>query len=331
MNRTAKEGTQNWLAKRVAELSNMAPDELEIISDTTEFMNINRGHILELDGRHYLVTGYIYEARFGLNDEPKYWVKKAIDLEKGTQQIVKLCHREEFYMRIGRLRIRCYRNPHKEAQVLELVRGHPSFMQGYALFDKRGNEVRVVDIIRGRSIYDLILNLNKPHEDYFYGEFPGILRNLKGCIEAIQLLHDNGLCHGDIRNDHILIEQETGCYRWIDFDLTQDFSDLDIWSIGNILQFCVGMGMRTFREALQDACCPVSVKDSLCGDDASAFYEHRIMNLKKLFPYIPDRLNNILMHFCINTNRFYTSISQIVSDIDEALEEIGRASCRERV
>jgi tRNA A-37 threonylcarbamoyl transferase component Bud32 len=264
----------------------------------------------------------VYEARFGLDDEPKYWVKKAIDLEKGTQQIVKLAHREEFYMNIGRLKIRCYRNPHKEAQVLELVRGNQNFMQGCSLFDERGNEVRVLDIIRGATIYGLIQNLNMPHEAYFYNEFPRILRKLRGCIHAIQFLHDHNLCHGDIRNDHILIDQESGLYRWIDFDLTQDFSDLDIWSVGNILQYCVGMGMRTFREELQSDECPDSVKNQLRPDDASAFYEHRIMNLQKLFPYIPDPLNDILLHFTVSTDRFYMSISEIVRDIDAVLEEM---------
>jgi serine/threonine protein kinase len=264
----------------------------------------------------------VYESRFGLDDEPKYWVKKAIDLEKGTQQIVKLSHHEEFYMRIGRLKIHCHRNPHKEALMLELVRENPNFMRGYALFDERGNEVRVVDVIRGRSIYDLILDSNRTHEGYFRGEFPGILRKLRGCIQALQTLHDHGFCHGDIRNDHILIEQDTGAYRWIDFDLTQDFSDLDIWSVGNILQFCVGMGMRMFREVLQSDEYPESMKRSLCSDDASAFYDYRIMNLQKVFPYIPDRLNDILMHFSVGTNRFYTAIPQIVADLDAALEDL---------
>jgi hypothetical protein len=321
MNALADEKPWNWLAERVSELSNVASDDLRVVTDTTEFMNIHRGHILKLKGRYFLVTGYIYEARFGLNDEPKYWVKKAIDLESGMRHVVKLCHHEEFHMRIGPLKIRCYRNPHKEARVLELVRGNPYFMQGCSLPDGRGNEVRVVDIIRGRSIYDLILNLTLPHEEYFQNKFPIILRKLRNCILPLQLLHDNKLCHGDIRNDHILIDQDTGLFRWIDFDLAQDFSDLDIWSVGNILQYCVGAGMRTFREVLQSDSFPLSVKNTLSADDASAFYEHRIMNLQKLFPYIPDRLNDILMHFAVNTDRFYTSINHIVADLDKALED----------
>lgn len=314
---------QAWLSERIAQVSSIAvPDRLEVITDTTEFMSIHRGHVLKLDGRHFLVTGNIYESRFGLSDEPKYWVKKAVDLETGAQQIVKMVYKEEFIVRIGPLRIRCYRMPRKESQVLELVRGNSHFMQGRAVFDQHRNEVRTIDFIRGKTLYNLILEMNLSHEEYFHTVFPHILRKLSGCFAAIQLLHDSSLCHGDIRTDHILVESDTEDYRWIDFDLTQDFSDYDIWSLGNVLQFCIGMGMRTFHEVFQPGAFPEEVKDRLGSDDASAFYEHRIMNLQKLFPYIPDRLNDILLHFAVNTTRFYESTSQIVSDMDEALEEL---------
>jgi hypothetical protein len=312
-----------WLSDRIARVSSVAvSDKLEIVTDTTEFMSIHRGQVLKLDGRYFLVTGNIYESRFGLSDEPKYWVKKAVNLETGGQQIIKMVYFEEFQVRIGPLRIRCYRKPHKESQVLDLVRGNPCFMQGSALFDEHGNEVRVIDYIKGKSIYHLVLNSASSHEEYFHTAFPGILRNLNGCFEAIRLLHDNGLCHGDIRNDHILVDQETGRYRWIDFDLTQDFSDFDVWSLGNVLQFCVGMGMRTFHDVIQSEAFPDAVKSRLTSDDAAAFYQHRIMNLQKLFPYIPDRLNDILLHFTINTTRFYESVTQIIIDVGEVLEDL---------
>jgi hypothetical protein len=314
---------ENWLGERVAEiLDTPRGQKFDIVTDTTEFMGIRRGHVLRLGGRHFLVTGNVYEPRFGLSDEPKYWVKKAVELETGARLIVKLAHYEEFIIRIGRLRIRCYRDPHKESRVLELVRGSPHFMQGECLFDERGNEVRIVEFIPGKSIFELLLELRMSHEEYFHSLFPGILKRLRGCFHAVQFLHDHGLCHGDIRNDHILVEKETGDYRWIDFDLTQDFSDLDIWSLGNVLQFCVGMGMRTFREVLQSEEFPDRVKHALRPDDASAFFEHRIMNLQKIFPYIPDCLNDILLHFAVNTTRFYVSVNEIVSDIDAVLEEV---------
>jgi hypothetical protein len=317
---------RKWIEQRIRQVADLIPPkQLEIIGNTTEFMNIHRGQVLELDGHHFLVTGNIYESRFGMCDEPKYWVKKAVALETGGKKIIKLVYNEDFVVHVGPLRIRCYRTQRKESQVLELVRGHPRFMQGTAYFDQIGNEVRVMDFIRGKSLLHMIFELNISHEEYFFTIFPRILEQLRDCIEAIQFIHDNGFCHGDIRNDHILIETGTENYRWIDFDLTQDFSDYDVWCLGNVLQFCTGMGMRTFHEVLRSDRFSSTTKHGLTRSDASAFYVHRIMNLQKLFPYIPDQLNEILLHFTAGTTKFYESAGQIAADIDGALRELSLA------
>ncbi len=80
--------------------------------------------------------------------------------------------------------------------------------------------------------------------------------------------------------------------------------------------------MRTFHEVFRSESFSETVKDSLESGDASAFYKNRIMNLQKLFPYIPDCLNAILLHFTVNTTQFYESVRQIVSDLDVVLEEM---------
>jgi serine/threonine protein kinase len=311
-----------WIRERIEELSSISPpDEISIVTDTTEFMSIDRGQVLHLDDEYFLVAGTVYESRFGLDDEPKYWVKKVIDLETGEKKIVKMVYNEEFFIKVGPLKMRCYRDPAKEGQVLRLVRGHPGFMHGYSLYDGRHNEVRIIDYIQGKSLYNWILQLNIAHEEYFFTIFPQILDKLCGCFSDIHYLHVHGLCHGDIRNDHILLEKGTQHYRWIDFDLTQDFSDYDIWSIGNILQFCVGKGMGTFQETLQSRGFSSAIKHQLASDDALAFHKNRIANLRKLFPYIPKRLNEVLLHFAINTTHFYSSVAQIVADLEEVLAE----------
>ncbi len=98
------ERVTGWIKERIAEFSNIRiPKNLEIITDTTEFMDIYRGQVLSLDGAHFLVTGNVYESRFGLRDEPKYWVKKAVDLETGKRNIVKMVFNEEFRFRGGGL------------------------------------------------------------------------------------------------------------------------------------------------------------------------------------------------------------------------------------
>jgi len=318
---------RDWIRRRVAQATGAPVSEnVKMITDTTEFTNICRGHVVRLDDRYLLVTGNIYESCFGLSSEPKYWVKKVVDLESGIQQIMKMAYHEEFQTSIGRLRIRCHRNPHKEGHVLELVRGNDHFMQGQAFFDQHGNKVRVVDYIRGECLYEMILGTRLSHEEYFHNELPKILRKLRNCFEAVRLLHDNGLCHGEIGSDHILIERDTGKFRWIDFDLMQEFSDYDVWSMGNVLQLCVGMGTVTFHEVFNSNVFPEAVKRGLSDDDASAFFENRIVNLQKLFPYIPDQLNDILLRFASNTSWFYESVGQLIVDIDEALEYLPGSS-----
>ena len=39
------------------------------------------------------------------------------------------------------------------------------------------------------------------------------------------------------------------------------------------------------------------VRMSLKSDDGSAFYEYRIINLRKLFPYIPRRLREFYAYY----------------------------------
>jgi hypothetical protein len=45
------------------------------------------------------------------------------------------------------------------------------------------------------------------------------------------------------------------------------------------------------------------------------------MNLKKLYPYISRKLNDILLHFTINTKIFYENIEDIIYDLNDALSE----------
>ena len=148
------------------------------------------------------------------------------------------------------------------------------------------------------------------------------------------MLHDNDLYHGDIRNDHILIEEETGEWRWIDFDLCQDvmfdpymsFKAFDVWSLGNVLQFAVGMGFSTFHSIRRRERFPAGVISALQPADASAFHSHRLMNLKKIYPYISGRLNSVLMHFAMGTEDYYWLMTELMTDLCEAVEDIPAGS-----
>ena len=293
---------------------------VRVIKDTSDCMRIQRGHVLNLGGRDFVIEGNRHETRFGIGDQPKYWVFGAIELNTGRRLILKTVFHEEFTVHIGVFKVRCYRSPQKEADVLDLVRGDRRFMQGYTETDASGNPVRIIDYIKGPSIFEYIHNNRKTHETYYHEELPAMLHRIAGCMEAIKFLHDHGTCHGDIRNDHIIIDAETGEYRWIDFDLNQHVSDFDVWSMGNILNYTVGQGINSFHTVLKDDRFPEQVRSSLKQEDGSAFYEYRIINLKKLFPYIPPRLNDILMHFAIKPRGSYGTMDELLSDYREMLQ-----------
>jgi len=176
------------------------------------------------------------------------------------------------------------------------------------------------------------------HEEYYHTRLAPILKKLVGCLEAIQILHDDDLSHGDIRNDHILIEEGTREFRWIDFDLCQDvmfdpyktFTAFDVWSFGNVLQFVIGMGLTTFRDILDIGRFPTDIITSLNTTDAGAFYHYRLMNLKKIYPYISERLNTILMRFSMGTEDYYWTVTDLRRDLCEAILEIP-SSCSDQM
>ncbi len=261
------------------------------------------------------------EPRFGIDDQPKYWVLSAIELETGKSKIIKMVFQEDFIVHVSILKIHCYRSPEKESKVLDLTREDRRFMQGYTTFDKDGNNVRIIDYIRGQSLFKYIPEIDKTHQEYFHEDLPGILYKLADCILAIELLHSHGLCHGDIRNDHIMIDRRDHSYRWIDFDLKQDISDFDTWSLGNVINYTVAKGIITFKKVLSDPKIPDAAKQSLNQEDGSAFYSYRIMNLQKVYPYIPERLSKILLHFVVRPRAYYRGISNLVDDYLTMLEK----------
>jgi serine/threonine protein kinase len=290
---------------------------LKIHKDTTDFFCVDYGDIVELDGRAYLIRHNAKEGRFGLDDEVKYWVKRAIDLADGSHKIIKLVFHEKFKAHIGDIEFDCFRSPRKEARILKLVSGHKNFMHGYSVQDEKENVVRVLDFIHGPSLYKYLQNLQGEHESYYFDHFPGILGQFVECIQAIHFLHQHAEKHGDIRRDHILLDRETGDFRWIDFDFNyrhrENIYGYDLFGLGNVLAFLVGMGdvlLQDLKEQEHPAL------NTLREEDLNIVFRNRVINLKKIYPYIPDRLNRVLLHFSKGTNRFYETTGELLEDLE---------------
>ena len=232
---------QKTLALRISEITGWSvPEKVSVITDTSDWMRIVRGDVVRLKNHDFVIKGHGYESRFGIGDQPKYWVFNAFDLETGQRKILKTVFHEEFHVHIGVFKIHCVRSPEKEARVLEIVRDDDRFMRGYTLPDVVGNMIRVIDYIPGPTLFEHIFNIQKGHRDYFEQDLPDVLRKLAGSIEAISYLHRQKTCHGDIRNDHIIIETGSGKANnlWLDGSVsdiiqTDGYDDVPIrWYYG---------------------------------------------------------------------------------------------------
>ncbi len=296
-----------------------------IYRDTSDFTRIDYGDVIHVDGRYFLVTGYTKEGRFGIDEQPKQWVPKVYDLESGERKIIKLVFHETFSMKLGQFDVTCYRSPEKEGRVLELVRGNPMFMQGYSTLDEVGNLVRILEIIQGTRLDTVIGRVNCDYIDYLAQHAEGFLRRFQKSVEAIIMLHDHGLKHGDIRRDHIFVDED-GNYRWIDFDydfyLPERPFALDLIGLGNVLLFI--LGRRNFRpvDVLHDPEMGEKVLDRLNTDDLALLSRDRIFNLGKLYPVLPKCFNDILLHFSAGTSVIYDSVKEFADDLASSIYQV---------
>jgi hypothetical protein len=299
--------------------AHQVPHRFRVQSDTTDFFRVEYDDIVVLGGKPYLIRHNARGQRFGLEDEVMFWVKRAIDLRNGSLKIIKLVFYEEFTTRIGGIKFDCFRSPKKEARVLDLVEGHKNFMHGYSVEDKKGNLIRVLDFIKGKSLPAYVTNMDLDHQSYFYDQFPGILNNYIECVQAIRFLHEHGEKHGDIRRDHIIIDRDTGTYRWIDFDYNYHHGEnifaYDLFGLGNILVFLAGMGDTLLQDLSRQGHPALS---ELNEEDLNIVFGGRVVNLKKIYPYIPESLNRVLMHFSKGANWFYEKTEELLDDLQES-------------
>jgi hypothetical protein len=295
------------------------PQRFRVHSDTTDFFKVEYDDIVILNQRAYFIRHNAKEQRFGLEDEVKFWVKRAVDLEDGGLKIMKLVFYEKFMSRIGDIEFECFRSPKKEARILDLVGAHRNFMHGYSIPDEKGNLIRVLDFIKGSTLANHVSRMDMDHETYYHEHFPKMLRQFTECVEAIRFLHDHHERHGDIRRDHILIDQETDDYRWIDFDFNyrhrENIYGYDLFGLGNILVFLVGKGDVLLQDLEK---CGSPFLDTLNEGDLNMVFHNRVVNLRKIYPYIPESLNRILLHFSRGANRFYDHTSQLLDDLSHA-------------
>jgi hypothetical protein len=294
------------------------------VKNTADFFRVDYDDVVILDAEPYLVRNNEREGRFGIDDEQKFWVKRALNLLNGEVKILKWLFRERFQAKIGNLIFECVRSPQKEARILELVHGRPEFMQGRTVLDSSGNQLHVLDYIKGKTLAQLTLEMGRDHEDFFYNYYPALLDEYIKIVEAIRFLHENNEKHGDIRRDHIIKDLSTGRYRWIDFDFNYQHGEsrfgYDLFGLGNVLLFITGRGDITTYRLRRDA---PHLLDRITEDDVNIVFQNRVCNLKKIYPYVSEKLNRVLMHFSISTPIYYEETKELLEDLREVREELG--------
>jgi hypothetical protein len=302
-----------------------ALNTVAVHTDTSDFYRVSYGDVLLIDGKGYLIRQNAKEGRFGIDDQEKFWVKMAVDLESGQRKIIKLVFHERFTAHIGGIAFECFRSPRKEARILNLVAGHPNFMQGRSAVDDKGNTVRLIDFIYGRPLSSHVEDLKMDHRTYFYEQFPAILDSFIDGVRAIAFLHANGEKHGDIRRDHILVDREKGLYRWIDFDFNfrhgESLYGYDLFGLGNVLIFLVGKGDALVQDLHRQNHPAMAVLEE---GDVNIVFHHRVANLRKVYDYIPESLNRVLLHFSRGANWFYETCDQLLEDLGKCRGELGR-------
>lgn len=291
---------------------------INIITDTTDFFRVDYDDVVILEGKPYLIRNYEREGRFTIDEQPKFWVKRAIDLTDGSRKIVKMVFHERFTAKVGNIRFECIRSPRKEGRVLALVKGHANFMQGFSTMDSAGNMIRIMDYIPGKSLDYLISGRGKDHKDYFYHHFPYVLDEFIELVRAIKFLHDHDEKHGDIRRDHIIKDDRSGICKWIDFDFNywhkENMFGYDIFGLGNILAYITGGGDVTVQYLKHNN---TTAYEKINADDLNIIFHNRVANLKKIYPYIPAELNFILLHFSEGADVFYDDTVQFLNDLQE--------------
>jgi len=295
------------------------------IKETSDFFRVDYDDVVILRDTPYFIRNNEREGRFGIEDEQKFWVKRARDLLTGEVKILKWVFKERFQARIGNLVFDCVRSPQKEARILELVRGRPEFMQGETVLDSSGNQLRILDYIKGRTLGELTLEQGKSHEDFFYHFYPALLDEFIGIVEAIRFLHEHNEKHGDVRRDHIIKDAASGRYRWIDFDFNYWHGEsrfgYDLFGLGNVLLFITGKGDITTNRLFHDM---PEVFERLADDDVNIVFHNRVNNLRKIYPYIPEKLNRVLMHFSMSAPVYYEDTRELLEDLGEAKADLKR-------
>ncbi|HXW68318.1 MAG TPA: hypothetical protein VEJ88_01820, partial [Dissulfurispiraceae bacterium] len=92
-----------------------------------------------------------------------------------------------------------------------------------------------------------------------------------------------------------------------------------LFGLGNILAYLTGRGDVTagwLRENNSTAFYQLTT------GDMNIVFKNRVVNLKKIYPYVPEGLNRILLHFSMGADIFYDNTDELLADMQEVKDKI---------
>ncbi len=102
---------------------------------------------------------------------------------------------------------------------------------------------------------------------------------------------------------------------WIDFDYEVDNPGYDFFCLGNVLLQVVGKGRHSLHDIRLRPSDYPGFHGTLVSNDMSLMYQHRVSNLRKLYPYITAKLNEVLMRFSIRATDPHSSMDGLLEDL----------------
>ncbi len=64
------------------------------------------------------------------------------------------------------------------------------------------------------------------------------------------------------------------------------------------------------------------IRSAITEDDFNIIFHNRIANLRKVFPYIPEALNRIFLHFSMGTKAYYDNTEELLDDLVRAADAV---------
>jgi len=117
------------------------------------------------------------------------------------------------------------------------------------------------------------------------------------------------------------VERDTGRYRWIDFDYDykekDDLTSHDVFEMGTLLAFVVGKDYLSYSQLKRIS---PEIASNLKPSDMLAIFPNQVANLKLVYPYIHDQINEIILRFAQGSQHEYSDAHMLAADIARVSE-----------